>query len=256
MPSRLFSDYKTIWWNKDNSLDTLYNYIKDYKFSIDGYGNITITNSDKKSLPVFCCHLDTVHSDKPYPKLVREDVLISMNDHGIGGDDKCGIVACLELLKKVECKVIFFRDEEIGCLGAKVYNQNTLKKDQFMVEIDRKGSGDLIFNSSFMNEMASEEFMKDAEKIGDDFGYKAANGLYTDVSQLSDCGISRMNISAGYYLPHTNKEYVILSELDNAINFCVRLALFLTKQYKHKVVEREVKATELFFGDYGSKAQG
>lgn len=260
MSKELFTKYKKIWWSTHNTLETLYYFIKDYKLDIDDAGNITVSNThDHKKVPVFCCHLDTVHEDKPFPSILKDDLLLSINSQGIGGDDKCGIVACLELLQKIPCKVIFFREEETGCVGAKNYNQKTLKDNLFMVEIDRKGNSDLIFNGKMYDSMASEEFIDDVSEIGKEFGYKPEHGLFTDVSCLNDTGISRMNMSCGYYLPHSNKEYVILSELQNCIDLCYALGTRLTKQYKHKIEKikiAEVNENQLWLGgDYGFYAE-
>lgn len=256
MSKKLFTDYKKIWWSTHNTMETLYHFIKDYKIDVDDYGNITVSNTHKHAtVPVFCSHLDTVHEDKPFPSVVKDDLLMSLNNNGIGGDDKCGIVACLELLKKIPCKVIFFRDEETGCRGAKTYNQKTLKDNLFMVEIDRKGNSDLIFNGRLSGTMASKEFIKDVCKIGKEFGFKEETGLFTDVSCLDDTGISRMNVSCGYYLPHSSKEYVLLSELQNTIDLCYALGSRLNKQYKHVAEVLKVLDTEegqlWLGGEYG-----
>ena len=244
MSVNLFKDYKKIWWSTHNTLETLYGFIKDYKLDVDDYGNITVSNThNHATVPVFCCHLDTVHDDKPFPSILKNDILMSINSNGIGGDDKCGIVACLELLKEVYCKVIFFRDEETGCRGAKAYDQKSLKDNLYMIEIDRKGNSDLIFNGRYSADMASKEFIADVKKIAEPFGFSDTDGLFTDVSQLSDTGISRMNISCGYYLPHTDKEYVILSELQKTISLCKEIAKKLNKQYPHK--QKEYKYIDL-----------
>lgn len=258
MCKNLYENYKKIWWNKENSLDTLYSFIKNYNIDVDSAGNITVTNSKSEDVPVFCCHLDTVHSDKPYPYLLKDDILLSMNSEGIGGDDKCGVVACLELLKKINCKVVFFREEETGCVGAKKYNQETLKKNRFMIEIDRRGSSDLIFNGHYLEaNLASDEFIEDVSVLGEKFGFNPEKGLYTDVSHLRETGISRMNISCGYYLPHTAKEYVVLSELQNTIDLCYTIGKKLTKQYKHKAEVYKIAGYEgtLLFGEgeYGEE---
>lgn len=232
MSKSLYKNYKDIWNKQENTLETLYKYIKDYNISVDKAMNITVSNDKKDGkLPVYCCHLDTVHRGAPDPVIIKDDILISKNDYGIGGDDKCGIVACLELLKQLPCKCIFFRAEEAGCIGAKKYNQDTLKNNQFMIEIDRKGSSDLIFKYAYQD-MCSEEFQKYVYEQGKIFGFKQANGLFTDVSHLAKSGISRMNISAGYYLPHTEKEYVILSELANTITLCYNIGKNTTEQFK------------------------
>ena len=92
MPN-LYTKYKRIWDAKENSLDTLYPYIQYLGgIDMDDYGNITVYNTPKKSIPAFCCHLDTVHRAKPNIQVVKDDILLSINDVGVGGDDKCRIV--------------------------------------------------------------------------------------------------------------------------------------------------------------------
>jgi len=237
MKNKLFGDYKSIWSVRENTLETLYKYIKDYNISVDGAYNITVSNAKNDgALPVYCCHLDTVHKGSPEPVLIKDDILTSRNEHGIGGDDKCGIVACLELLKKLPCKVIFFRQEEVGCLGAMRYNCKTLRHNKFIIEIDRKGNKDLIYKYISVD-MCSDEFKEYVNSCAKDFGYEESNGLYTDVSKLGASGISRMNISAGYYLPHTFREYVVLSELEKTIELCYNIGKNCDKQYAYKVVE-------------------
>ena len=195
---------------------------------MDDSGNITVTNADKKDVPAFCCHLDTVHRGAPKPELIMDNILMSMNDYGIGGDDKCGIVACLELINSdLPCKVIFFREEERGCLGSRQYDTSTLKENLFLIEIDRKNAGDLIFKSGGTT-LCDKKFRKEVEKY---FPHgKDETGLYTDVNVLGGAEINMMNLSAGYYRPHTEKEYVVLSELLRNIECLMAFA----KNYKEK----------------------
>ena len=233
--SYLYSNYEKIWEAKDNTLDTIFSYIQDYyNVEMDSFGNITVTNSDLKNLPGFCCHLDTVHKDAPEPELLGDDILLSF-DNGIGGDDKCGIVACLELLKYVPCKCVFFREEETGCKGSHAYDTEKLKDCLFLIEIDRKGGSDLIFVSG--GEKLCDNKFKEEVKSFFPHG-KEANGIMTDVNVLGKANINMMNLSAGYYNPHTDKEYVVLSELERNIRCLVRLA----NEYREKrTYEREVK---------------
>ena len=229
MSKELYLNYKYIWQQCDNTMDSLFAYIQQYpSIVMDSYGNITVKNTlANKPLPVFCCHLDTVHGSEPSPTLIKDDVLISFNGHGIGGDDKCGIIACLELLQKVECKCIFFRDEEKGCLGSKEYDTKTLKNDLFCIEIDRRNACDLIVKSGGAS-MCSKEFL---DRVKEALPHcKEADGLFTDVSRLGDAEINMLNISSGYYQPHTDKEYVVLSELQANIDGLAMLANNLVKK--------------------------
>ena len=232
MPNlNLYTKYKRVWDAKENSLDTLYQYIKNLCIDIDDYGNITVYNTPKTSVAAFCCHLDTVHSDKPNIHVIKNDILISTNDVGVGGDDKCGIVACLEMLESdVPCKAIFFREEETGCKGSRAYNAKSLKNDLFLIEIDRRGDSDLIFNSGEV-QLCDKQFEKEVKKA---FPHgKKTQGLLTDVNMLDNAQINMMNLSAGYYLPHTKNEYVVLSDLQRTINCLYNFAKNYTEKRKY-----------------------
>lgn len=241
MPN-LYTKYQKIWDAKDNSLDTLYKHLRNHIIDVDDYGNITAVNTLNTDIAAFCCHLDTVHSAKPEIKVIKDDVMISTNGIGVGGDDKCGIIACLEMLESdVPCKAIFFRDEERGCLGSREYDAQSLKDNLFLIEIDRKGGKDLIFNSGGV-QLCDKQFEKEVKEA---FPHgKPAQGLLTDVNVLGAAQINMMNLSAGYYNPHTDYEYVILSELQRNIDCLYNFAknytekrVFVRKQPKRGLYE-------------------
>lgn len=238
----LYSDYKNIWRACNNTLDTLYPYIDKYEWYMDASGNIVVTNTDEKEVPAFCCHLDTVHKKAPEIEHIN-GILIAFNNTGVGGDDKCGIIACLELLKKVKCKCIFFREEERGCIGSKCFDTETLKDNLFLIEIDRKGNRDLIFKSG-SETLCSENF---ASAVKETFtGYKEAWGIMTDVNVLGKAEINMMNISSGYYNPHSEKEYVVLKDLKKTILLLEAFAKkYKTKEKYVRIVEKPKKEKEV-----------
>lgn len=227
----LYTKYISVWKNQENSLDTLYNCLvrKNYKIVLDDYYNITIKNTEEKEIPAFCCHLDTVQQRKPELKLLDDKILMSVNEAGVGGDDKCGIVACLELLERIPCKVIMFREEERGCIGSRIYNNESLKNNRFLIEVDRKGSSDLITSIGGVR-LCSKEFEKLLKKSFD--GYKPTEGFLTDIKVIEKADINMANVSAGYYYPHTAKEYVDLSVLQKTISCLENFA----KKYTEKEI--------------------
>lgn len=231
-PKSLYTKYNYIWQQQHNTLDSIYSFIQQHKIEMDDAGNITVTNSDEKNVPAFCCHLDTVHKDVPRPELIKDVVLLSMNGNGIGGDDKCGIIACIELINSgIPCKVIFFREEERGCLGSREYDTSTLKDNLCLIEIDRKGGTDLIFKSGGVT-LCDKKFRKEIQKY---FPHgKDETGLYTDVNVLGKAGINMMNLSAGYYNPHTSNEYVLLDELARNIECLMTFANEYKEQRKYE----------------------
>jgi hypothetical protein len=250
----LYSKYKYIWDQLDNNLDSLFVFIQEYPYiRMDDYGNITVKNTvEDKPLPVFCCHLDTVHKEEPQIECIYNSVLISQGGGGVGGDDKCGIVACLELLEKVPCKCIFFRDEESGCTGSKQFDAESLKNDLFCIEIDRRGGSDLIFSGS-RGCMCNDEFK---DRIKKHFLHgKAVQGSLTDVCVLGEAEINMMNLSAGYYKPHSDQEYVILPELERNIGCLVSFTNdVLDNPLKDKNYKR--KEEHYSYGNYRHYSQG
>ena len=242
----LYRNYSSIWQAKNNSMDTLFNYIKEYQLiEMDDCHNITIRNTNQEKVPGFCCHLDTVHKASPSP-VYANGVLFDGAGNGIGGDDKCGIVACLELLQQIPCKCVFFTEEEKGGVGAKGYDQEKLKDCKFLIEIDRRGNNDLIFQSGGVA-LCSKEFR---EAIGGHFdGYKEASGTFTDVNVLGEVGINMMNISSGYYLAHTTSEHVILNHLQRTISL---LKSFAEKDLEFKPYKRRKKNNIIDGVGYGN----
>lgn len=246
----LYSKYKYIWEQLDNTMDSLFWFIQKYPvIEMDDFGNITVANTQDPRVPAFCCHLDTVHRKEPDLELINNQVLMSMNDAGVGGDDKCGIVACLELLERVPCKCLFFRDEESGCRGSNKFNADSLKNNLFCIEIDRRGASDLIFSGS-RGCMCSDEFK---ERVKTFFPHcKPAQGSLTDVCVLGEAEINMMNLSAGYYRPHTDKEYVVLPELELNIDCLERLAKDILE---HPLKDYKYKRSATNYGFYTGKSE-
>jgi len=248
MPDHLYIKYSLIWKGKDNSLLTVFPYIKGYKVERDDNGCVYITKGvpeEGNHYPCFAAHLDTVHADMPKPVLLGGTFLISTNGCGIGGDDKCGLVACLELLEVLPyAKAVFFTKEEVGGLGAKESDLTFFVDCAFVIEIDRKGSSDLIQESGAAT-LCSDVF---AEKLSS-YGFIKAHGLFTDANVLSNrgVGINLVNVSAGYYNAHSGDEYVNLAELRQNIHKIVKFAL--TEYKGPRMLFKSQSKREAYRGD-------
>ena len=212
------------------------------EYIVDDYGNIMVTKG-VGPYPCFSAHLDTVHmSYQNGFNIIKEKVkdhtyLYAMNDKklrvGIGGDDKCGIFVCLQLLQTVEnIKVVFFSQEEAGGIGSSNMDKQFFADCRFIGEVDRWNGKDFVSQYSG-TQTISDEFKKDIKAILKKFGYAHASGLFTDVFNIIDkTKLSSFNISCGYYQHHSNNEYVDLNELWNSYLICKELA-GLSKVYPH-----------------------
>lgn len=144
----------------------------------------------------------------------------SMEQTGIGGDDKVGIFIALECLNFFEhIKVAFFRDEESGCEGSYEADTAFFEDTNFVLQCDRQGCEDFITEIGGVK-LSSRDFQSDIAHILKKYGYSFSRGLMTDVMALKELLItcSMANISCGYYSPHTDHEYVNLIDVENCLN--------------------------------------
>jgi putative aminopeptidase FrvX len=196
--------------------------IEGTKIEVDDFGNIIVEKGDAPLKACVCSHLDTVHDYSPLFELIIDGVQISATPVGVGGDDKCGIYACIELLKHCDnLKAIFFSREEIGCIGSSNIDLRHFDNCKCLIGIDRKNSHDLITYRS--SRTVSDKCINDIATPILNYGYVETKGFGTDVfkiqSRLFPETLSAINVSCGYYNPHTNDEYILTNELEHSVNF-------------------------------------
>ena len=185
----------------------------------DNAGNIIVEKGDGP-YPCFACHMDTVHKYSKKHKIREQNIgsdTFWSSPAGIGGDDKCGIWACIRLLQELEnVKVVFFAQEEHGQIGAHNIDLKRFEDCCFICELDRLGNSDLIVDYIGMPTV-SVEFEEDlCQVIPQGDTWELAEGFITDVMVLFERGIdiSVMNLSCGYYNPHTKKEFVSWNDMN------------------------------------------
>ena len=161
-------------------------------------------------------HLDTVHKEPVRIICASEDGSILMSPQGIGGDDRCGVYVLAKAYETSAKKpwLLFTCDEETGGIGARAFAEEYAKGKlpkklgdlKCMVEIDRKGSRDAVYY-----DCANEDF--EAYITGK--GFQTAHGSFSDISILAPVlGVAAVNLSAGYYNPHTLHERINCKELE------------------------------------------
>lgn len=214
--------------------------IPDAKFEKDQVGNIYITRGESETYPCIVAHLDQVQKihSKDFKAYETDAIIFGYSVkhkrfEGLGADDKNGIWIALKCLESYDCiKIAFFVGEEIGCVGSSKANMEFFNDVRFVIEPDRRERNDLITSISGM-ELCSEEFINDTGYAR--FGYKPTDGLMTDVMELKErgLGVSSINLSCGYYSPHTGNEFVVKKDLLNCLNFVRHIIETCTKIYHH-----------------------
>ena len=233
---------------EDKMIKFLISYIKslpsDIKLAKDSFGNIYAWKGESETYPAIVCHIDQVqriHS-KDFKAIETRDIIFgySPSNHqieGIGGDDKNGILMALEALKKYDClKVVFFKEEETGCRGSQNCMTSFFDDCRFVIQCDRKGNSDLI-TSIGCTDLCSEKFIQDVDP--EKWGYKEEQGMMTDVETLKEKGlsVSAVNISCGYYNPHTDEEITVKRDLEKCWKLVQHIIEDCTEVYPHEVGE-------------------
>jgi hypothetical protein len=210
-------------------------------YELDKYGNIYATKGKSGTYPCVVAHTDEVHPkrSKGYEVVnFRNEIIFGYDAHhrhlvGIGADDKNGIWVCLKCLEEYEqMKCVFFMGEEEGCIGSNRANMVFFDDCRYVLQCDRKGNSDIITSISG-TELCSDDFLCDIHLS--DHGYKVANGLQTDVAVLKKRGleVSCVNLSCGYYNPHSSEEYTNIEDLYKCYRFVQSVIDNCTETYPH-----------------------
>ena len=227
---------------------------------VDEHNNVYATNQESLELPedfYFPCvisHTDTVHNIDTIN--VREEMLNNAqgeeklsykayndegNPTGIGGDDKCGVFACLTLLQELpNVKAAFFVSEETGCHGSLKASEEFFENVGYGIQFDAPENwmvtercfGQVLFDRD-------SEFFESCDKVlteGMDNNYmEYMVHPYTDVYALrGKFDFSCINISIGYYNYHTKHEYVVVEDVFNGIDMGKKMIESLGNKLHHK----------------------
>jgi hypothetical protein len=238
VPSETFDEWDMVFF-LSKYLDKM-----DYEYDVDEYGNIFVTKGDGANKPLVCAHIDTVHKKTTInirevwlprtscygQKYDQNETLLCLkgytndgNETGCGGDDKCGIYVCLELLKRVDnIKVAFFVSEEIGCVGSSKCDADFFNDVEYVVSYDGPGNRLVteICNGVRVFDRDSK-FFEIVSKTFDEINYEPVYGNhpYTDIYMIKKrFNIDGVNLSCGYYNMHSPSEYVCVDDLNKAID--------------------------------------
>ena len=225
-------------YKEDAMIDFLSKWLTENNipFVIDEMGNVYATKDDGKEknnfhYPCVVAHTDTVHeidtiniSEEMLPNFQSETKLSlkAYNDDGeptgIGGDNKCGVFACLELLKQLpNLKAAFFVSEETGCHGSRNADKKFFDNVGYAIQFDAPFNWMVTEYSMGVKLFErTDEFFTSVNEVLDecfDGRQKYGSHPYTDVYALKKSfDFSCINISIGYYDYHTPNEYVVIED--------------------------------------------
>lgn len=224
--------------NKETLYKVLYTFLKDHKYK-------KIWNTEhfimaEGSDPIcLIAHMDTVF-DYPPDKddfIYDSEKTILWAPGGSGFDDRAGIAATIELVRRGHHPHIIFTDlEESGGIGARKlieeYSNCPFKKCKGLIELDRANYDDCVFYSCGNN-----DFIKFIQNYN--FTYNV--GTFSDISIISPAWkIASVNLSVGYMDEHTTCERLNVSWLYETIDKVEKIIKDSHKMkfYKYKPINK------------------
>ncbi len=254
----------TVTYNEQLMVDFITKWLgeNDIDYHVDTNNNVYATKNTGDELPhgfYYPCvisHTDTVHridtinvveSMLPNSQGELKKALLAINNEGnptgIGGDDKCGVFACLTLLKELPyLKAAFFVSEETGCHGSKKADIEFFSNVGYAIQFDAPENY-MVTEKCFGSQLfdRDSEFFTKIDKVLtenmvlEDMDYMTHP--YTDVWALRNkFDFACINFSIGYYNYHTKNEYVIPEDVYNGIKMGREMidSLGYTLHYKEK----------------------
>jgi tripeptide aminopeptidase len=232
VPSKTGQEQRLVAFLEDYLSKEGYDYFSDKK------GNIYVTKGKADSYPLVLAHTDTVHqindivAKEEMKPNTKGEIKLALKGYdkkgkpsGIGGDDKAGVFICLELLEKFDTIKVFLPvSEETGCHGSEyaMKNHKDFFKDVgYAIMFDSPENNSLSY-SLMGNKLNNDdgEFRQLTEESIRSHGIdKWQHHPYTDAMVIREqFDIACLNLAAGYYQYHTANEYVIIEDVENAIN--------------------------------------
>lgn len=224
---------------------------KSCKIHYDKYGNMYITKGKAELYPCVVAHVDQVHKYcNNFNLLQAGDVLLAFDDVrgsqvGVGGDDKCGIYLTVRALREMKaCKVVLFKNEEVGCRGSGACDISFFEDVSFIVQGDRKHNYNDCINHTNGVKTTSKDFEHAAKEVLDRHDYAFATGSCTDAGELvvRNVGCCALNLACGYFGAHSSSEIVRISLVDACERFMFDMFETLGHQRWTHIAEKKVYA--------------
>ena len=216
------------------------------RYSKDKYNNLYLTKGKCKNGQYYPCitvHLDTVHKDniqliknhKNIPIIIEKYNKITKiySNKGIGGDNKCGIIIALSLLKQSKLlKVALFVSEEKNLYGSNNLFKPFFRDIGYVISFDSPGRNNGAYACNGLKLFSYNFYFKEIKNICDRYKcHYFNNEPNTDIVNIKRItNVECMIFGGGFYNPHSKNEYIILEDVKHAI----KLGYSLIKNLKNK----------------------
>lgn len=221
-----------------------------FAVSVDEAGNVLATRGLSESpellettpntpgYPLLSFHMDCVSAEGPFVYHGRETIqqrrrpalslrplealeitngwVSSRGAFVLGGDDKCGGALALTLaaMTTLPMKIVASVQEEIGCVGIEQVNPRFFQDVAYALVLDRRGAHHLVVSITGQP-LCQGTFAAAVTRAAQTTGLLvyAVEGALSDAATLARMIPNVVNLSVGYYHPHTLHERVSLVDL-------------------------------------------
>lgn len=161
------------------------------------------------TIPIaLCAHMDTVFKNPATEVYYDRQKNVIFSPMGLGADDRAGVYAILQIIKRgYRPHIIFTTDEEVGAQGALELSkiECPFKELNYIIQLDRRGSNDCVFY-----DCDNRDFVDYVEP----FGFVEAFGSFTDISMICPAWeVAGVNLSVGYRDEHSVSEVLFVGHL-------------------------------------------
>lgn len=215
--------------------------MSEFSVNIDEYGNILAEKkigTGKGATVLLSAHMDTVSNVYPDRELLDDGDIIISSKGALGADDRAGIAIILAVLRNLDqisfdgvIKIAFSREEEIGCVGAKMIDLEWYSNVDLAIVVDRRGNNNIVVGcmDAFCSD-AVGTFVEECAKMSD-MDWNAIEGGISDATVFSKNGINSINLSAGYYNEHTEREYVCIDDMKRTVQLIMQIFAVINHHY-------------------------
>ena len=147
------ADFREYLQNKFTSLNI--------ESTVDSYGNLIANIAGTGEPIMLSCHMDTVKPGKNITPVINDTTITSNGETILGADDKAGIAAIIFALSELQrtnqehraVQIVFCREEEVGCLGAKNLDYNLIKAKECLVLDHTAQPGKIVMGAPFLTDL-------------------------------------------------------------------------------------------------------
>lgn len=227
----------------------------------DAYGNVLAekkVGNGRGATILLSAHMDTVKGVLADRKLVFGEDTITSDKGALGADDRAGIAIIFAVLRNIKklkfngtIKVSFSREEEIGVVGAGKIDPKFYEDVDLAIVVDRRGNRDIVVGCGMA--YCSDNVGNFMQEVGAmiDMDWKCIEGGISDAIVFAENGINAINLSAGYYGEHTDKEYVVISQMKDTVRLILQ-AFAIVNDFVHTFgdVPKSNKWVESWYYNY------